>query len=182
MLKALSRSFAKIEMRKLKRGELICIDTHIVIWGILKEARPHDQAFIEKAEHFFEECSELNIKVIIPSVVLGEVLAGCEPSDKPDFLQYIQQKFIIAPYDQIASYYFSEMWRNKEELKKAQGNVEAITITRAALKADFMIIATAMAQQAQCIYTREINNFRNFAQNSIDIEPLPGYSKQLKIN
>lgn len=48
------------------------------------------------------------------------------------------------------------------------------------MKADFMIAATALARGADCIYSEDIG-LRRFAQDYIDVRPLPNVERQMSL-
>lgn len=147
-----------------------------MIWGIKKE---EDENNIQRAQYLLSKLSTVGARVIVPAIALGETLSGCEDSKRPDFLRRVQEKVIIAPYDAVAAYHYAEMWRKRESvIRGVQANDSSIEFTRNKLKADFMIVATAKAQNAACIYTSEgeLNVFRGFAKHThpaIPVEPMP---------
>lgn len=48
------------------------------------------------------------------------------------------------------------------------------------MKADLMIIATALAKGASCIYSED-SGLKKFAQDYIDGKPLPNIEKQMSL-
>lgn len=166
-------------MHELTKGDLICIDSCIVIWGIKKDSNGSDREKIPVAVNFIEECSNKNVKIVIPSIALGEVLSGCDVLRRNALLTEISKRFIVAPYDAMAALHYAEMWRSRET--RINGLSEKPT--RNALKADFMIIAIARAQKASCIYTSEgeLNVFNSFADGKIQVDTLPAFIEQLEI-
>ena len=67
-------------MYEPKRRDIICLDTCVVIWGIKKESNPEDEDKQRRAHHLLVKLDELDAKVIVPSVALGETLSGCDDS------------------------------------------------------------------------------------------------------
>lgn len=78
--------------------DVICIDTHILIWGVKRQAEPNQQQLIERAEHFLEKCKSDGTRIILPSLVLGEVLAGTLPADTGALAKAIEKRFMVVPY------------------------------------------------------------------------------------
>ena len=53
---------------------IVCIDTHIVIWGIKKQATKGQENMISRAESFLNWLDENKKKIIIPVPVISELL------------------------------------------------------------------------------------------------------------
>ena len=155
---------------------LVCFDTQIIIWGVKKQATPGQEPNIDKAEFLIEQCEKDKIQVMLPSIVVAELLCAIDPSQYSAFNQIMQSRFMIIPFDMIAAAYFGKMWqeRKKIESKKIEG------ISRAEMKADLMIIATALSRKAECIYSED-GPLTRFAQDFIEVRPLPVSMKQLSI-
>jgi predicted nucleic acid-binding protein len=154
--------------------KLICFDTQIIIWGVRKYATVRQEINIEKAKYLIESCEKEQIKIMIPSVVVAEVLCALEPSLHNSFNQLITRKFMVMPFDTQAALYFAKLWREKKQIK------DTIEISRSEMKADFMIVATALARGADCIYSED-KGLRKFAQDYIKVKPLPSFDKQISI-
>ena len=172
-------------MHQLKRKDIVCFDSNVVIWSICSESGAElaetELAKIEKARHLLEECSRLQINVYVPSVALAEVISGCKDSQEATNLQRLLFKhFRIAPFDAFAANIYADLWRLKKEFKQ---NGIQIDGARKALKADCMIIATAIAVKAKCIYTGdgEVEKFKKFAQSRIAISGPPSFASQTAI-
>lgn len=99
---------------------------------------------------------------MLPAVVVAEVLCSLEPAIHNEFNALIQRLFVVAPFDTQAAAHFAVMWRMSKQLHGKTG------ISRAEMKADFMIVATAIARNARCIYSEDVG-LRKFAQNYIKV-------------
>ena len=100
---------------------ICCIDAHIFIWGLKKECDPGDEHLRERAIHLFKFIDDNKYFVMIPTVVLGEVLAVEPLENYAVILEKIEKNFIIADFDQRASIKYAQLFMNKiDELKKAQ--------------------------------------------------------------
>ncbi len=146
--------------------DLVCFDTQIIIWGVKKQATIGQENNIEKAKYLIKLCEQDKIDVIVPSVVVAEILCGLEPDSRNPFVELMHHRFIAPPFDTQAALQFAHIWRNKRQI---QGE---IGISRAEMKADFMIIATAVVRGAECIYSEDVG-LKKFAQDYIDVRPLP---------
>ncbi len=84
----------------------------------------------------------------------------------------MDDRFIVSPFDTQAALCFAKMWRDRSQ------NKEDIEISRAEMKADYMIASIAVAKGAECIYSED-KGLKNFAQNYIEIRALPDVSIQM---
>jgi predicted nucleic acid-binding protein len=119
-------------------------------------------------------CEKDGIKIMVPSVVVAELLCALEPRLHSAFSDLMYCQFIVPPFDTQAALHFAEIWRNKKQIKEASG------ISRAEMKADFMITAIALARKADCIYSED-HGLKKFAQDFIDVKSLPTVEKQMSI-
>ncbi|NET33493.1 MAG: type II toxin-antitoxin system VapC family toxin [Cyanothece sp. SIO1E1] len=154
--------------------ELVCFDTHIIIWGVRGKATPGQEQNIYKAKYLISKCDEDGIKIMVPSVVVAEVLCALEPRLHSAVSELMHRQFIVPPFDTQAALHFAEMWRNRKQPKDDSG------ISRAEMKADFMITAIAMARGAKCIYSEDVG-LKKFAQDYINVRPLPSIERQMSL-
>jgi predicted nucleic acid-binding protein len=151
--------------------ELVCFDTHILIWGVQKTARPQQQDMIPKTRRFLEHLDDKQIKAIIPSVVLSEFLMPI-PADKMGiYLHKIDEKFLVIPYDAMAAIEFAKIWQSKND----DNTIQALRhdgFSKHHLKVDGMIIATAVTQKASCIYSHD-TGLKKLASGYIEVKEIP---------
>jgi hypothetical protein len=79
--------------------DLVCFDTHIIIWGVRGRATSGQEDKIEKAKYLIGKCEKDNIKIIVPSVVVAEVLCALEPKLHNAVSELMHRKFIVPPFD-----------------------------------------------------------------------------------
>lgn len=129
----------------------VCIDSHIFIWGIKKVAEASQQDMIARAQAFFEHLDEEGHQIIIPAPVLMEVLSP-EPLDVQEkMMTVITRSFIVAPFDAFAAQKAAElMQRRSPEIKEYR---QLNQVRRDKMKFDFAIVATALANEASCIFS-----------------------------
>lgn len=147
-----------------------CIDSNIIIWGIKKQATPGQEEMIERAEHFFSSVDEYEDFLLIPSMVLAEVLAPEPPQIRAAYLDILTKGFIIAPFNEMASLKYAELLYNRfEEIRNL---ASATDTSRQKMKVDHMIVATAIVNNANCIYSTD-PGLKAFAKGYIDVRDLP---------
>ncbi len=138
---------------------LVCFDTNFVIWGVKKQAAVSQGNNIAKVAYLLETLEQQNKQILIPSIVLGEVLASLPADQQLSFVALIRQSFIFAPYDAGAAVQYAQMWQ-----KRARDT----GYTRNETKADYMIAAIAVANRCDAIYSND-EGLRKFASAYIAV-------------
>jgi len=154
---------------------LVCLDNHILIWGIRQVATPGQEDMIRRTRLFFEFLEKKNAQIIIPSVVAGEFLLGVPLENHQKIMEVLEKKFQIAPYDTAAALIAAELWieRNKgstgisDELKEGLADPSRIK-----LRDDCKIVATAIKCRADCLYSED-EGVKKFAQGRIEVKEVP---------
>lgn len=149
---------------------IYCLDSNIIIWGIKKQATAGQEEMIPRAEQIFARADEYEDYLVIPAMVLAEVLASETPHIRGRYLEIISKSFIIAPFDIRAALKYAEILHDRfEEVK----NIAIATNTpRQKMKVDHMIIAIAIVNNANCIYSTD-SGLKAFASGLIDIRDVP---------
>ncbi|MDX1521753.1 MAG: PIN domain-containing protein [Anaerolineae bacterium] len=155
--------------------KLVCFDTQVMIWGIKGEATPGQEDMISKSQYLIKKCDDEKIQVLIPSIVVAELLSGTKPEKHKDIFQVIQKRFIVQPFDARCSVQYAKIWQAK---KRVSQELKEEGATRAEIKADCMIIATTVVNQAVCIYTHD-RPLRRLAQGFVDARDLPEIPPQV---
>lgn len=153
----------------------VCLDNHILIWGVRGVSTPGQEQQIEQARQLFEELDESDARVMIPSVVVAEFLAGVPKPQHGNLLDVLNRRFQIPPFDTRTAALAAELWREaaernphlKEQIKEAFPGIE-----KAKIKADMMILATALARNADILYTHD-GPLAKVAKGRIDVRQLP---------
>jgi|SRR5690554_1571011 len=159
----------------------IVFDTHILIWGIKEEAKPDQEEMIERTRQFIEQCLAKGTRILVPSVVVGELLTAVEMRSHVMTLNLLQSAFIVPPYDAAASAIFARLWQKKQESGAIDKIRRELGATRQELKADCMIVATAVAQKADALYSHDAKLAR-FASDEIKILEVPRLQAQCRLN
>lgn len=133
---------------------IVCFDTHVLIWGIKEDAEEDQKAKIEEAKYLIQKMQDDDHQVIIPSIALAEFLCGIDPSRRPELINTIYSHFRVIPFDTAAAAIYANMWHQLGKEKRVQIRDEE-KITRSVLKADMMIVATALSRDAWCIYSED---------------------------
>jgi len=157
---------------------LVCFDNHVLIWGIKEEATEGQEDHISRTKRFIEKLPEDDI-VLIPSVVLAEFLLPIPSNLHATVINLFNRNFKIAPFDALAASKMSLVWQTNNPPDNVKKIIDSQT-TRAELRADAMIVATAIAQNADCIYSHD-NWIKTFAKGFIDVKEVPFVPKEMDI-
>jgi len=148
--------------------EIICLDSQIIIWGVRKKATSGQEEMLAKAELFLKTCENDGVKIIIPTIVIGEIMSGMADEEHSEFIKYMASKFMIAPFDVLSAVAFAKIWRENKRLRnelKEQG------AKREEMKADCLIVAIAKSRNADYIYSHD-DKLRAFAEGHIKSKSL----------
>ncbi len=157
---------------------IACIDTNILLWGVKKQSSEGQEERIGQAIAFLKELHEKRVKTIVPSPVIAEVLTRSTKDERRAFLKDIAGKFRIAPFDTLAAVKFSEIFSdrlNNEIIKQYRKEYQT---PRGKMKFDLQIIAIALVQNADVIYSNDPDMTR-FGEGLIRVEKMPNIPHQL---
>ena len=149
---------------------ICCVDSNIIVWGIKKQATIGQEENIVRAEKIFARADEYNDFILVPTIVLAEVLATEPPAVRIRYLEIFTKNFIVAPFDERAAMKYAEILFGR--LDEVKAIAEASGTPRQKMKADHLIIATAIVNGASAIYSTD-GGLKNFAAGLIDVRDLP---------
>ena len=121
--------------------DLICIDTNVMLWGILKQGQTEqEKMMIEKASVFFERGFEEGKLFAISIITLSEMMVKIPRENRSQFLEIISQNFIILPYSFDAAIKDADIFR--EQFLKMKSKYYGM---RGILSSDMHILASILA-------------------------------------
>lgn len=152
--------------------KLVCIDTHLLIWGVQKKTDVGQELKINRTLDFFELCKSNDTRIMIPAIVVAEFITGINQSSHNLIVNALSGGFNIIPFDAPAAVKFAQLWKENSE----SGLVEQIKkdekATRNELKADCMIVASAISRSAEVIFSHDVK-LKRFAEGKIDVKEIP---------
>lgn len=151
----------------------VCLDTHVIIWGIKHEADPGQEDMITRATALIKSLDSTNTQMIIPSIVLAELLTKIPPEEREAFVSELSSDFMIYPFGIESSISFSDLWAQKKSKYK-----QDLAYSREHMKADFMIVATALSSSSSCIYSED-KGVQKASENLIECKNIPQNVLQL---
>jgi predicted nucleic acid-binding protein len=157
-------------------GGVVCIDTHVLIWGIKRDSSPSQKFMIGRTVNFLEWLQNKQNQVIVPAPVLGEFLMRVPTEKHQVITSEIQSKFMVLPFDANAASLFAQVWQ-----KNKNNGLPAEDSTREKMKTDSMIVAIAVANKASILYSED-PGLKKFAEGFINISNIPSIHRQLRLD
>ena len=161
-------------------GDLVCIDTHVLIWGISNYAIPGQEHMIDRTKRFLAWLDNRQAQVLIPTVIIAEFLMNVPVEHHATITNLLEKSFVVAPFDTQSASYFSKIWQEKKGQKVVQ-ELQRSGRTREAIKVDGMFVATAVARKASRIYSQDHIGVAKFSEGYIDVEEIPDIPQQANL-
>lgn len=142
----------------MKKGGDV-IDTCVLILG-MKHARGEksegNQA--ERAFEYLKSLEDKKLPAIVPSVVVAELLTRMEREQAEEVWAYLDNNFIVAPFDGRAALLGASAMRAALDGRK--GGEGGDPPSRHEAKVDGMIVGVAMAREAERIVSYNLAHFK----------------------
>lgn len=167
---------------------LVCLDTQVLTWAVQaiygqKSPFRPDLASMsteEKAQWEEHKAQALGLlgkidddgdTASLPSIVVGELLCAVAIPKHTKVLGSLGQRFVVHPYDALAAAVYGKLWveRDKDGTMAA---LKAAGRPRNAIKADLLIIATALRWKAALIYSHD-GGMKKLAEGQIAVKEMP---------
>lgn len=132
---------------------VVCVDTQILIWAIRGVGA--NEYKLTMAKEFMKLLDARKDRIIIPYIVVGEMLVPVEEWNIKQVVSQYKSDWRIAEYNMACAIQFAKMRRNHALEQRRISLQQVEKRTRAELIADVMIIATAIAYDADIIYSHD---------------------------
>lgn len=155
---------------------LVCLDNHVLIWGIKEEASPGQEPMIPLAKSYLKHLADTSTNVIIPSVVVAEFLMRIPTQLHATVTNLFNKSFTVAPFDTAAATNFARIWQTQKD----KNLIEELILsgkTKQELKIDSMIVAIAVSRGAELIISHD-EGLKRFADGFIPVHDIPFISQQ----
>ena len=144
---------------------IVCLDTSIVIWGILGQGKVEDEPKREKAVYLLETLQQRKDRVLLPAIVLAEVVAKMSPQDRREVVSRLSSACELVPFDAASALEFSAV--------RAVGmGKHSREFPRREISLDSLIVAICKRHDVQTLYTDD-NKLRKIAAHFMRVEGLP---------
>lgn len=159
-------------------NKIVCIDTNILIWGIMKKSSSSQSNMIDVATSFFDYMDKNKYNLVLPSLVVSEILV-VEPIDKQrEILNILKKSFIIKEFSESTALKMAELYQNKYKDYKDFCKQEGIRKEK--MKFDMAIVATAVESNCTCIYSHD-PDIQKFANGIVEVKKMPSIMNQSTI-
>ena len=155
-----------------KMGRTVCIDTHIFLWGLKRNRyAPNPPELLERCDLLFKKLDKEKCRLFVPTVVMGEAMVLLNETERISLLYSLAEKELrLASFDLKAAQHFAIIQsRNLDIVKKMK---EDKNYTAKHIKADIMIIASALSVDADLIYSNDAGLIK-LARGFIDVYEVP---------
>jgi predicted nucleic acid-binding protein len=127
------------------RSPVVAIDSQVLVWGIRTEGTPEQ---LQRAKWLFQQLEGELAQILVPSVAISEYLVRVKPEDHAGTLASLSERFIIAPFDARCASRAAQLFLEGKDDREM-----GVNDARKTLRADCMIIATAIAFGATRFYS-----------------------------
>lgn len=155
---------------------LVCLDTNILIWAIKEESTPGQEDLITKSTAFLQHLEDKEKKILLPTVVLTEFLFRLPVESHKTVMNLLSQNYFVAPFDELSALMYAKIW-NDQEHKEIEKDLKDSGVSTRTITADRMIVATAVAHEAECIYSHD-TGLRKCATGFCDAYDIPTIPQQ----
>ena len=150
---------------------LVSLDTNILIWAIKEQASPGQEEMILRSKKLLEKIRKNRKRAMVSTIVVSEFLINVDPGLMPLTIDLIEKTFIVVPFDTQSAMMFARIWQEKNKSKIIE-ELKQSGIGRQQLKADCLIVASAVTRKATCIYSHD-QGLKRFAEGFIPVQPIP---------
>lgn len=156
-------------------GRVVCIDTHILIWGVQRRAKSSQEAMIERTINFLDWLQNEQQAVVVPTPVLTEFLMKIPQSDHNKITREIESRFIVLPYDAAAASMNAHIWQTNKNY-----GLHSELDDRDRIKTDSMIVAVAVVNGVKILYSEDLG-LQKIAKGFIETRGIPLIPRQLEL-
>ncbi len=142
--------------------EPVLLDTQILIWGVLRQARESQHDVQRRALWLLHELAEQDAQIVLPTVVLAELMIPMNADQRARFCEAAHQQFIVVPLDTRAADTAAALWQAHRTLP------EEDRTRRQVLKSDVLILASGYAAGVRTVYSHD-RKFRRLAELLPDV-------------
>ena len=147
-------------------GQIVCVDTtNIVIWAILQEGKAEDDVKRQQAVYLFQALVEGKDRILIPAIILAELTAKMDATDRQEVVKLISGACEVVPFDAGAALEYGT-------IRSVGMNKKGRQFPRKEISLDSLIVATCKKYKVQTLYTDD-GNLTKIASPFMHVEGLP---------
>lgn len=128
---------------------------------------------IRHAQQLLEQLDKQESHTMISTIVVSELLRDVDLDVQIDLFDVLQKRFIIVPFCARAALECA-MISKQHDMKHPKQDLNSFH-SNTAIKADWMILATALANGVEILYTEDkaLANMAELVKDRIAVEPIP---------
>ncbi len=150
----------------------VCVDTNMLVWYVKRTATDGQEENVEKADILFQYFIDKKIKVVVPSLVVGELMCNVpDDEEREKIFDFIQESFEIIQHDVLSAREFSRL-RITLDRKAAKIFAKEAEIPNCRMLNDHNICAVAMSNNCDAIFSHNLKDFDKFNNGEIPIYTL----------
>ena len=155
----------------------ICVDSTVLICAH-RAASGSDAESDRRCLAFLSSMEMDGTEVLVPAACVSEILVRIPEEDHSRVIEGLGRAYRVVPFDLSAAVRTGVLHRARlrdhaiEELKAEPGRT-----TKAKIKFDLMILGTAMARRADCLYAED-DDFPRLARGEIPCSRVPAIPRQ----
>lgn len=149
---------------------IVFLDNNILSWALKSSGIPDESGNVDKSKSLLDFLTIENSLVYIPSIVVTEFLNNIPIENHQLHIESLSKRFRIVPFDTAAARETSRLFR----LRDADETIKQMkkeNISNRTIKADCMIVGTAISHKATIIYSDD-KGLKNIAHNEIPVKSL----------
>lgn len=152
----------------------ICLDTNVLIWGVQGESHPTQRHMIRRTKQCLEFWEEAKVDIIVPAIAASEFLCHFDSDrEREAYANILSRRFTIANYDARCGLIFAQIWNANASPSARKKLHEEHQVYKTVLKADCMIIATAIERRCDEICSNDSSSLVPMAQGFIEVKDVP---------
>ena len=153
---------------KTMSDHISCVDTNVLIWGILQEGiTEKEKEMIPKAKEFLKSEFDQGKTLAISIITLAEFMVAIPEKKRNQIHSLFLENFIILPFDYDAAIKAAEIFYQQYHTMKS-----SYVNQRAIIRQDIQILASALMHDNVTL-TTEDGPFMTLAEKYLQVQKIP---------
>lgn len=149
---------------------MVVFDTNAMIWAVKRMASSGQEGMIARSIALVQKLEASKTEIGIPAPVLAEFLSPFAIGKRTEAYNLISDQFFVIPFDAKAAMIASEIRHEKDMLG---GLVDEYALNRNVIKADILIMGTAIASGATEIFSHDKRHMPSLTLGRIKVSDIP---------
>jgi predicted nucleic acid-binding protein len=132
----------------------VCLDANICVWGVKRVCSEGQEEMLDKAQQLLRQLQRSRKDILIPAPVVTELLCPVEDVDRQSVMDRIYLSGRIGVVDARAAAISGAIWNAHRDRWQSYYEPGGDGL-RNRFKYDLLILGTAIAHKAECIYTTD---------------------------